>query len=38
LTMDARGSMRVPGVSIGRMLDRGRFAAATIPLPAFGGR
>jgi O-succinylbenzoate synthase len=38
LTMDARGSMRVPGVSIGRMLDRGRFAAATIPLPAFSGR
>ena len=33
LTMDPRGSMRVPGVSIGRMLDRARFAAATIPLP-----
>ena len=33
LTMDAHGSMRVPGVSISRMLDRARFAAASIPLP-----
>jgi O-succinylbenzoate synthase len=33
LTMDMHGSMRVPGVSISRMLDRARFAAASIPLP-----
>ena len=33
LTMDSQGSMRVPGVSIGRMLDRARFAAASVPLP-----
>jgi o-succinylbenzoate synthase len=32
LTMDSHGSMRVPGVSIDRMLDRGRFAAAAVPL------
>jgi len=33
LTMDAHGWMRVPGVSIGRMLDRSRFAAASRRLP-----
>jgi O-succinylbenzoate synthase len=32
LTMDAGGMMRVPGVSIARMLDRGRFQSASIPL------
>ncbi len=32
LTMDRAGCMRVPGVSISRMLDRGRFAAASVPL------
>ncbi len=30
LTMDAAGCMRVPGVSIARMLDPRRFAAATV--------
>jgi O-succinylbenzoate synthase len=30
LTMDASGCMRVPGVSIARMLDRRRFAAAAV--------
>jgi O-succinylbenzoate synthase len=33
LTLDRQGWMRVPGVSISRMLDRARFAAASIPLP-----
>jgi O-succinylbenzoate synthase len=37
LTMDGRGWMRVPGVSIGRMLDRRRFEAASARLPP-GGR
>ena len=32
LTMDAGGMMRVPGVSIARMLDRGRFQSASIRL------
>lgn len=32
LTMDAQGMMRVPGVSVGRMLDRARFQAASIRL------
>ncbi len=32
LTMDASGCMRVPGVSIARMLDRARFAAASVRL------
>jgi O-succinylbenzoate synthase len=32
LTMDAHGMMRVPGVSIDRMLDRGRFAASAVCL------
>ena len=32
LTMDAQGMMRVPGVSVARMLDRGRFQAAAIRL------
>ncbi len=34
LTMDPNGSMRVPGVSITRMLDRARFAAASVRLEA----
>ena len=37
LTMDGRGWMRVPGVSVGRMLDRRRFEAASARLPP-GGR
>ena len=36
LTIDSHGWMRVPGVSISRMLDRARFAAASIPLERAG--
>jgi O-succinylbenzoate synthase len=32
LTMDRSGHMQVPGVSVGRMLDRRRFAAAAVRL------